>query len=75
MLAPLVLTSLLAFAEPPTQGPTTSDCLARVRQIHGAAGPWAVAGYRIGERALAELELPRHSSSLLVVHRCPARVP
>ncbi|HMB02756.1 MAG TPA: hypothetical protein VKP69_03330, partial [Isosphaeraceae bacterium] len=61
MLAPLLLTSLLAFAEAPTQGSTTSDCLTRVREIHGAAGPWAVAGYRIGERALEELKLPRHS--------------
>jgi formylmethanofuran dehydrogenase subunit E len=74
MLAPLLLTSLLALTEAPTQGPTSSDCLVRVREIHGAAGPWAVAGYRIGERSLKELKLPRHSVSILVIHRCPAQV-
>jgi formylmethanofuran dehydrogenase subunit E len=51
-----------------------AERLARVREIHGAAGPWAVAGYRMGERALKELGLPRHAASLRVVHRCPARV-
>jgi formylmethanofuran dehydrogenase subunit E len=48
--------------------------LARVREIHGAVGPWAVAGYRMGERALKELGLPKHAFTLRVVHRCPARV-
>ncbi|MDR3664267.1 MAG: formylmethanofuran dehydrogenase subunit E family protein, partial [Mycobacterium sp.] len=55
-------------------GPSPTECLARVKEIHGSAGPWAVAGYRIGERALTELGLPRYSLSLLVVHRCPAQV-
>jgi uncharacterized GH25 family protein len=48
--------------------------LARVKEVHGATGPWAVAGYRIGERALKELGLPRQSHDLEVVHRCPAEV-
>ena len=48
--------------------------LSRVQEIHGGTGPWAVAGYRIGERALKELGLPRHSFRLLVVHRSPAEV-
>ncbi len=51
-----------------------AERMARVREIHGAAGPWAVAGYRMGERALKELGLPRHAFSLRVVHRCPAQV-
>ena len=51
-----------------------AERLARVREIHGAAGPWAVAGYRMGERALKELGLPKHAFTLQVVHRCPARV-
>ena len=51
-----------------------AERLARVREIHGAAGPWAVAGYRMGERALKELGLPRHALTLQVVHRCPAQV-
>ncbi len=50
------------------------ECLTRVREVHGAAGPWAVAGYRMGVRGLAELGLPRHSFDLLVIHRCPAEV-
>ena len=48
--------------------------LARVREVHGGTGPWAVAGYRIGERALKELGLPRHDFGLRVVHRAPAEV-
>jgi formylmethanofuran dehydrogenase subunit E len=55
-------------------GSAFEECLNRVREVHGAAGPWAVAGYRIGERALKELKLPRHSASLLVIHHCPAQV-
>lgn len=50
------------------------DGLARVKEIHGGTGPWAVVGYRIGERALKELHLPRHSFSLSVVHYCPSQV-
>jgi formylmethanofuran dehydrogenase subunit E len=55
-------------------GPAVAACLARVKEVHGAAGPWAVAGYRIGERALKELGLHRQSHDLEVVHRCPAEV-
>jgi formylmethanofuran dehydrogenase subunit E len=55
-------------------GPAVAACLARVKEAHGAAGPWAVAGYRIGERALKDLGLPRHSHNLEVVHYCPLQV-
>jgi formylmethanofuran dehydrogenase subunit E len=51
-----------------------AERLARVREIHGAVGPWAVAGYRIGERALKELAVPKHAFTLKVVHHCPAQV-
>ena len=54
--------------------PAVDPQLARVREIHGGAGPWAVVGYRIGARALRELGLPRQSFGLLVVHRAPAEV-
>ena len=57
-----------------TSPSSATECLTRVKEVHGAAGPWAVAGYRMGERALKELGLPRHSFALLVVHRCPAEV-
>jgi FmdE protein associated with molybdenum formylmethanofuran dehydrogenase len=53
---------------------TVEERLDRVREVHGGTGPWAVAGYRMGERALRELGLPRHSFGLLVVHRAPAEV-
>ena len=42
--------------------------------MHGGAGPFAVAGYRIGERALRELSLARGSFDVEVEHRSPAQV-
>lgn len=72
----LLLVFLLAVGVEPAsrETPPASECLARVKEVHGVAGPWAVAGYRIGERARKELKLPRHSFKLLVVHRAPAEV-
>jgi FmdE protein associated with molybdenum formylmethanofuran dehydrogenase len=64
----------LAIGSEAAFGPAVAACLARVKEVHGAAGPWAVTGYRIGERALKELGLHRHSHSLEVIHRCPAEV-
>ena len=61
-----------AKASPAT--PSVEERLERVRAIHGGTGPWAVVGYRIGERALHDLDLPRQSFALLVVHRSPAEV-
>lgn len=51
-----------------------ADGLARVAAVHGAAGPFAVAGYRMGERALRELAAQRGSFDLEVVHESPAEV-
>jgi formylmethanofuran dehydrogenase subunit E len=48
--------------------------LARVAAIHGAAGPWAVAGYRMGRYALGKLGLPAQSFDLDVVHHTPEKV-
>ena len=48
--------------------------MARVKEAHGAAGPWAVAGYRIGERAIKDLGLPRHSHHMDFVHHSPLMV-
>ena len=64
----------LAISSEAAFGPAVAACLARVKEVHGAAGPWAVAGYRIGERALKDLALRRQSHDLEVVHRCPAQV-
>lgn len=53
-----------------TQAPSDPR-LASVAAIHGEAGPWAVAGYRMGVYALKKLELPAQSHALKVVHRSP----
>ncbi len=48
--------------------------LAAVTAVHGGHGPFAVAGYRIGTRALTDLHLPRGSFDVEVVHTSPAEV-
>ncbi len=48
--------------------------LAEVARIHGGAGPWAVAGYRMGEHAMAALGVKRGSFDLEVVHHSPREV-
>lgn len=48
--------------------------LEAVARVHGGAGPWAVAGYRMGERALTLLGLERGSFDVEVVHYTPQEV-
>jgi formylmethanofuran dehydrogenase subunit E len=48
--------------------------LDRVAAVHGAPGPWAVAGYRMGEYALGKLGLERGSFDLEVTHKSPRQV-
>ncbi|GAC1351307.1 MAG: hypothetical protein NVS3B20_08510 [Polyangiales bacterium] len=48
--------------------------LADVANIHGEAGPWAVAGYRMGKYALGRLGIPRQSFDLEVIHHSPRQV-
>lgn len=48
--------------------------LAAIRSVHGGAGPWVVAGYRMGNYALGRLGLPRGSFDLEIVHHSPAEV-
>jgi formylmethanofuran dehydrogenase subunit E len=50
------------------------DPLADVVAVHGGAGPWAVAGYRMGRHALAQLGVERGSFDLEVVHHTPREV-
>ncbi|MDF2697041.1 MAG: hypothetical protein K0S65_5424, partial [Labilithrix sp.] len=45
-----------------------------VAAIHGAPGPWAVAGYRMSEHALSRLGLERGSFDLQIVHWTPKEV-
>jgi formylmethanofuran dehydrogenase subunit E len=48
--------------------------LAAVAAVHGAAGPFAVAGLRMGRRALRELAVARGHFPLEVEHRSEPRV-
>ncbi len=54
--------------------PQVESMLASVAAIHGAAGVFAVAGYRMGDRALRELHQPRGSFALDVTHKTPLEV-
>lgn len=54
--------------------PGTDAKLAAVAGIHGGAGPWAVAGYRMGEYALGVLGLEHGSFDLEIVHFTPREV-
>jgi len=54
--------------------PAAAEALARVGEIHGAAGPFAVAGYRMGQRAMRELGVTSGSFDLDVRHESPAQV-
>lgn len=59
---------------PAAPGGDVESKLAMVAQVHGGTGPWAVAGFRMGEFALHELGLPRGSLDLEVVHHTPREV-
>lgn len=69
----LVLVLLLA-CEPAASPPPVETKLADVARVHGGSGPWAVAGYRMGEYALKNLALARGSFDLEVVHFTPKEV-
>jgi len=57
------------------KGPDPGEAeLDRVAAVHGAPGPWAVAGYRMGQYALGKLGLERGSFDLGVSHRSPRQV-
>lgn len=72
LLGPTLMTPWAA-AQAPARADVES-CLARVKEFHGGGGPWAVLGFRMGERALKETGRPRGSFELLVVHHCPKQV-
>jgi|HubBroStandDraft_6_1064221.scaffolds.fasta_scaffold604021_2 formylmethanofuran dehydrogenase subunit E len=77
---PLTVPGAGSTGSPRTAGSSSSapsgddDALARVTTIHGGAGPWVVAGYRMGEYALVRLGLQRQSFDLEVVHHTPQEV-
>jgi formylmethanofuran dehydrogenase subunit E len=70
----LCLVACTSSATPMPPSPPPGDALAGVAFIHGGAGPWVVAGFRMGEAALAKLGLPRQSFDLEVVHHTPDKV-
>jgi formylmethanofuran dehydrogenase subunit E len=47
---------------------TKEAIIKQIAEIHGGTGPFAVAGYRIGQRALMELKLPKGSFEIDVEH-------
>lgn len=56
---------------------TSSDAIdpeARIRAIHGGAGPWVVAGYKMGAYALRAIGLAAGSFDVEVRHYSPAEV-
>jgi len=59
---------------PSEERASIDDDLRRVEAIHGGAGPWAVAGYRMGQFALRKLGLERASFDIEVHHRSPREV-
>jgi hypothetical protein len=59
----------------PSGSPSDDDAaLSAIRSLHGGAGPWVVAGYRMGRFALTQLGLPRGSFDVEVVHHAPREV-
>jgi formylmethanofuran dehydrogenase subunit E len=53
---------------------TDSAALASISAIHGGAGPWVVAGYRMGLYAISKFGLAKGSRDLEVVHYTPREV-
>lgn len=60
-------------SSPAAPGGTDAQ-LAEVARVHGGAGPWAVAGYRMGRHALGRLGLTPQSFDLEVIHHSPRAV-
>jgi formylmethanofuran dehydrogenase subunit E len=61
----------VASPSPPSADTAALD---RIAIIHGGAGPWVVAGYRMGQAALRTLRVPAGSFDLEVAHHAPAKV-
>jgi len=53
---------------------TTASAVALLKEYHGGAGPWAAAGYRMGERALKDFGEKKNSFAIDITHRSPAKV-
>ncbi|MBM7117937.1 FmdE family protein [Archangium primigenium] len=75
LLPSLLLGCATATPAPAPAIPDASEAaLARIRVVHGGAGPWVVAGYRMGASALRTLGVSAGSFDLEVAHHAPAQV-
>ncbi|WP_323382856.1 formylmethanofuran dehydrogenase subunit E family protein [Myxococcus dinghuensis] len=74
VLSLVVLAGMGCATTPVAKSAAEEDALARVAAVHGGAGPWAVAGYRMGEYALGALGLRAGSFDLEVIHHSPSQV-
>ncbi len=54
--------------------PKTSKMMRQVAALHGAAGPFAMAGYRMAQHALRVFKSKRWDWSLRVIHHTPRKV-
>jgi formylmethanofuran dehydrogenase subunit E len=70
LLPAILLYAALAFSQPAN----VDAVLKQVAEFHGNAGVFAVAGYRMGQRALLEFHEQRGSFDLDVTHRTPLEV-
>jgi formylmethanofuran dehydrogenase subunit E len=70
----LLLACLLPAAAEQPPSAQIEAMLTSVAAIHGNAGVFAVAGYRMGDRALREFHQPRGSFALDVTHKTPLEV-
>jgi FmdE, Molybdenum formylmethanofuran dehydrogenase operon len=61
-------------ASPEPSSRPTASALERVAAVHGGVGPFAVAGYRMGEHALTTLGRTRGEWGIEVVHESPDSV-
>ncbi|WP_394836530.1 formylmethanofuran dehydrogenase subunit E family protein [Pendulispora rubella] len=73
LLALVACSSSTPPSHPPI-APAGDGAIERVATIHGGAGPWVVAGYRMGEYARTKLGLERGSFDVEVVHFTPHEV-
>lgn len=74
LLAGLTCVTVAGCGATPATRDAVEQKLDAVAAVHGAPGPWAVAGYRMSEFALARLGLRRGSFDLVVIHHSPREV-
>jgi len=77
ILSNLALLAIGCASTPAQTAPVRDSAeaaLAAVAAVHGASGPFAVAGFRMGQRALRELSVARGHFLLEVEHRSAPRV-